>query len=217
MIIQHQDPKDNLLHIFWVTDNKIDEEYESFSISSKYFKKYKPQIFKSVKIIMNKIEKIEFENTYIIITENMFEEFISEFLNKIIEIKVIPKFIIYTRDKTSEKNNNNNSYYKYGGKHSSFKEIFDFIKKDLIIQNNDISSFNDTLGFNSKLYVDKQEQNIKLILDTFESLNSMYLPTYFKIMIKIKEEDKKEIPKFTRKIYDEYKEIINKYNIYYPK
>ena len=54
---------------------------------------------------MNNVKKIFFKNTYIIITESVYENFITEFLDKMNEINVIPKFIIYTRQKSNKNSN----------------------------------------------------------------------------------------------------------------
>ena len=195
------------IYIYWLTDQRNNIEYKSFQNMVNNFKYCSSKIFTSIDIIINNVTKIFFKNTFIIITESMYENFISKFFEKIIEINVIPKFIIYSREKSYQNNNNNKSFYQYGGKLSSFKEILNFIQKDNIVQINEISSFNDTLRVKSILYRNKEQQEIKLILDPIESLEQMYLPTYYKIMVKIKEEDEKKIDKFTQFLYNEYKNI----------
>ena len=137
----------------------------------------------------------------------MFTNFISNFLSNIKDFFVIPKFIIYTREKNHENININDSFYNYGGKKSSFNDIFDFIKKDLEIPKYEISSFSDTLRVRSELLRTQGDQEIKVILDPIEDLKQIYLPLYYKTMIKIKDSD--NFDKFTKSLYDEYKDVDN--------
>ena len=207
MNVQNNNNSENVeIYIYWLTDNRNIIEYKSFKNMVKNIKNSEPNITTSINILISKISKIYFKNTFIIITESIYENFISKFLEKINEINVIPKFIIYSREK-SYQNNKNKSFYKYGGKLSSFNEILNLIQKDNIVQINEISSFSDTLRVKSVLYRNKEQQEIKFIFDPIESLEQMYLPTYYKIMIKIKEEDEKKFDKFTQLLYNEYKNI----------
>jgi len=209
MIIQLNQNLENVkIYIYWLTDNRDNYEYKSFQKIVNKFQNCESKIFQSINIILNNIKKIFFKNTYIIITESVYENFISEFLDKMNEINVIPKFIIYTRQKSNKNNNQKNkTFYNYGGRLSSFKEILDFIQKDSIIPNYEISSFSDTLRVGSILYKNKELHEIKLILEPIESFKQMYLPSYYKTMIKINEEDESKFDKFTKLLYDEYKGV----------
>ena len=212
MNVQNNNNSENVeIYVYWLTDNRNIIEYKSFKNMVKNLQKNESNIFTSINILISKVTKIYFKNTYIIITESIYENFISKFLEKINEINVIPKFIIYTREKSDKNNNNNNnnnkSFYKYGGKLSSFKEILNFIQKDNIVQDYEISSFSDTIRVKSILYKNKEEQEIKLILDPIESLKELYLPSYYKTMIKTTKEDEKKCDKFTKLLYNEYKDI----------
>ena len=163
MLIQLNQNLENVkIYIYWLTDNRDNYEYKSFQKIVNKFQNCESKIFQSINIILNNIKKIFFKNTYIIITESVYENFISEFLDKMNEINVIPKFIIYTRQKSNKNNNQKNkTFYNYGGRLSSFKEILDFIQKDSIIPNYEISSFSDTLRVGSILYKNKETLIIK--------------------------------------------------------
>ena len=190
----NKNSENNMIYIYCFTDKTDDQESKSFQDMICNFEKQDSKISTSMDTIIDYLTKIFFENTYIIIKETKFEDFISEFYKKMNKINVIPKFIIYTREKSDiNKNKKNKSYFKYGGKLSSFEEILHFIQTDNIVQDYEISSFNYSLNVESL-------QEIKLIFDPIESIKQMYLPTYYKVMIKINEEDEKNIDKFTKSL-----------------
>ena len=195
------------MYIYWFTDKRNTIENNSFTKLVGKFSDCFSQIYSSINIIMNEIAKIAFINTYIIITESTYKDFIGEFKKKMREIRVIPKFIIYTRDKSYKRvNNTNNSFFNYGGKFSSFDDIATFIQNDQIISNiEDISDFSDTLGIQSRLLEDNEEKEAKLILDPIESLKQMYLPIYFKTLVKVEKSDIYKFDKFTKELYKNYK------------
>ena len=64
-----------------------------FLFSYVKFQNCESKIFQSINIILNNIKKIFFKNTYIIITESVYENFISEFLDKMNEINVIEDYL----------------------------------------------------------------------------------------------------------------------------
>ena len=166
--------------ILWLTDIKNNIEYKYFEKFANNFSKCNSKIFTTISIIINYIKKIKFINTCIIITDSepLFSDFIYGFLSNIKDFYVIPKFIMYTRQKDNESNSSNNCFYNYGGKKSSFDDIFTFIKKEHKISNYEISSFSDTLRVRSKLLKNREDEEIKLIFDPIEELNQLYLPFY---------------------------------------
>ena len=58
------------IFIFWLTDKRNNLEYKSFVKLANNFSDCDPKIFTTISIIINYIKKIEFINTYIIITES---------------------------------------------------------------------------------------------------------------------------------------------------
>ena len=135
--MSNSDFEDKNIVILWLTDMKNNIEYKSFVKFTDNFFFFFPKIFTSISIIINYIKKIKFINTYIIITDSepLFSDFIYGFLSNIKDFYVIPKFIMYTRQKDNESNSSNNCFYNYGGKKSSFDDIFTFIKKEQEISN----------------------------------------------------------------------------------
>ena len=202
------DQKEKELYILWLTDRKIYEENNTFLRVKNKFPTCEPKIYYTINTMIQYIEtNIYFINTYIIITDvgTLYKDFIEAFTDKMKAICVIPKFIIYSRDNSIHNNSGNHSFYNYGGKHSSFDDIFTFIQNDQIIQNIDISSINETLKIKSKLWKNK-DQDIKLCLDPIESFRKMYLPSYFRTMVKVKKTDINKFDKFTKDLYQEYKD-----------
>ena len=203
--MSNSDFEDKNIVILWLTDMKNNIEYKYFEKFANNFSKCNSKIFTTISIIINYIKKIKFINTYIIITDSepLFSDFIYGFLSNIKDFYVIPKFIMYTRQKDNESNSSNNCFYNYGGKKSSFDYILLFIKKEQEITNYEISSFSDTLRVRSKFLKNREDEEIKLIFDPIEELNQMYLPLYYKTMVRIKDTD--NFDKFTKSLYEEYK------------
>ena len=192
--------------ILWLTDRKNNREFLSFQMASNNFSNSITKIFTEINKMINHIKKIKFINTYIIITDSktLYSNFIDEFSKNIKDFFVIPKFIIYTRQKNEENDNINNSFYNYGGKKSSFNDIFDFIKKDLEIPKYKISNFSDTFGVKSKLSETQKEQENGSILEPIEEMKPLDSSLYFKTMRKIRHTN--DFDEFTKALYEEYKD-----------
>ena len=187
----------NIKYILLLTENLNGFEYEL----NNEFPNRNVKKFNTIQEIIKFISNIEFEDTFIIIEDSKYEKFLQEFLNKIKDIHVIPKFIIYS-SKTSNLNSNNksNSYYKYGGIHSSLDTIINFIKKDEII-----------MCYETSLFKNKPEtldEEIKVSLEPIDIPEKLILPVYFRTMIKI-DEQKDNFYEFTQYLYNEYKKDKN--------
>ena len=108
------------------------------------------------------IKSLKFEETNIIISGSLYNEFIKKFEENIRDIYIIPKIVIFTlnEEKFLEKNKNynNDSFYSLGGIQTSFNEIKNFLFHPL--SKNDVEEEN-SLTFE---YIDCKE---KLILHLF--------------------------------------------------
>ena len=109
------------------------------------------------------IKSLKFEETNIIISGSLYNEFIKKFEENIRDIYIIiPKKVIFTLNKEKflekNKNYNNDSFYSLGGIQTSFNEIKNFLFHPL--SKNDVEEEN-SLTFE---YIDCKE---KLILHLF--------------------------------------------------
>ena len=124
-------------NVIWIDKNINSEEnknYLKYLHKIKNFTIYKCENIKSGLDIIN---KIKFEDTYIIVSGSFYQDFILTFKNNLKDFYVIPKIIIFTENKILflEKNANikniiEDSFYNLGGIQTFFDEIyFDFLIK----------------------------------------------------------------------------------------
>ena len=145
----------DLKQLIWIDsniDNNENVEYQN-KIKSLGFTNIK--CFKTVEEGIRYIKKIKFEKTKIILSGKLYIEFILTFKKNIRDINIIPKIIIFTRnkDKFLESNKDykniiNDSFYNFGGINNNFEEI----KKFLISQ---------TLDNEIKLKIKKNNRKCK--------------------------------------------------------
>ena len=122
-------------NVIWIDKNinRNNEENENYLkyLKIKNFTIYKCENIKSGIDIIN---KIKFEDTYIIVSGSFYQDFILNFKNNLKDFYVIPKIIIFTWDKNlfleknaKIKNIIEDSFYNLGGIQTFFDEIyFDF-------------------------------------------------------------------------------------------
>ena len=120
--------------IIWIDpsiDNSENSRYRK-ELDSIWF--IKAQYFKNVKDAINFLKQIQFVETKIILGGKIFVEFLETFFKNLNEINVVPKIIIFTKEKDSFIKQNekykeymNHAYYSFGGIKTSFEEIKTFI------------------------------------------------------------------------------------------
>ena len=155
----------------------------------------------------------------------MYRNFIRSFLKKMKNLLVIPKFIIFASSKLDFIGENSDlkfifskGYFNYGDVQTSFDNIIAFIKNDEGKLESEISDFDETLQMkNKKDEINMKnkilQQELKLNLDYIDNEEKLYLPTYFRIMIKITDGDKKHFSKFTKDLYKEYSDNDKIHNL----
>ena len=167
----------------WIDENIDSEEYKKFTEELKSFNKlfFNVRLLKNVDEAIERMKYILFEETKIIISDNLYPEFIKQFNENINNMCFAPKIIIFTKNKKTFFENNkdfhNNTFYNFGGVVDTFEEVKTFLKKENI---DDAQ-----LSFE---YIDKKEK--------------LLLPLFFKTLIdKISNED---MQKYTSSLYDDY-------------
>ena len=151
--------------VLWISSN-INKEINSKSIKQiKFFYNFNIIEFKDA---ISEIKKIEFEETIIIISGELYIQFINKFIKNLRDIKIIPKIIIFTDDKEKFIKRNqcmlniiNHSFYNCGIK-TNFDEILDFISNP-IVNNKPINQEKDCGNFVFE-YINCKEQLILPIL-----------------------------------------------------
>ena len=178
-------------NVFWIDSNVDNKENSGYLKELKNYKYLKINCFKDVKEAVNKIKTIEFEETTIIVSGRLYIKFIEIFKENLKDIYIIPKIIIFTKNKEKfiesniEYNNLlNHPFYNFGGIKTEFKEV----KKILLNKTN------------KKLLNREDEGQL-----TFEYINckeKLALPILYKHLIELTPKDK--IDNFMNYIYGKY-------------
>ena len=187
----------NISHIIWIDANVNNEENTGYLKELETYSFFKIKCFTNVNEAINKIKKIEFEESYIIVSGRLYSEFIKKFKENLKDICIIPKIIIFTLNKDKLIENTlkfsdllNHPFYNLGG----IKVTFDEVKKFLL---NPISK--------KKLNRDDEGQ---LTFEYIDSKEKLGLPLLYKSLIEMTPNDK--IDDFTDYIYNSYSKECEK-------
>ena len=179
-------------NIIWISEKSKNE-------MSDYLKKlesstlYNINQFHSIEDSINKIKEIRFEETIIIINENLYIQFIEQFQKNLKYIYIIPKIVIFCIKKEEFINKNkeyekiiNHPFYNSGGIKTNLEEINKFIlnpicKKKILLNN----------------YEDEQ-----LVFEYIDSKEKLLLPMLYKTLLNITSAD--NINSFNQSLYNKY-------------
>ena len=149
--------------------------------------------FHSIEDSINKIKKIRFEETIIIINETLYIQFIEEFQKNLKYIYIIPKIVIFCNKKEEFIKRNkdyekiiNHPFYNSGGIKTNLEEIKKFVlspicKKKILLNN----------------YEDEQ-----LVFEYIDSKEKLLLPMLYKTLLNITSVD--NINSFNQSLYNKY-------------
>ena len=196
-------------YIIWIDKNVNNKENKTYLTFLKQ-RNFKINAYKDIASGLNEIlniNKNSFTHIYVnvILSGSFYQEFISKLKKKLKEIFVVPKIVIFTKDKDLflEKNSNikdiiENKFYNLGG----IQIFFEGIYQDFLIN----KSWKKTYKIDNKILNNKNggEQY------TFEYINDileLYLPFFYKSLIKLNNND--IFDELTHYLYDSYKD--NKY------
>ena len=199
-------------NIIWIDPNIDNTENAGYrkEMNSIGFRKVK--CFKNIKEAIDYLKQIQFEETKIIISGKLYIKFLDIFIRNFNEINVIPKIIIFTRQKKLFINQNekykeyiNHSYYNFGGIQTSFIEIKNFILNKNQEKSSKITQDTKKISFENK-------DNIQMTFKYIDKKNELILHLFYKILLEEAKND--QIENYTNFIYKEYsKENKNIYNL----
>ena len=182
-----------LSNVIWIDSNVYNEENGQYRKELESIWYFKVKCFENTKEAINYLKEIQFVETKIIVSGILYTEFLSKFIENLKEINVIPKIIIFEKEKELFIKNNkkyeeyiNHSFYNFGGIKTTFEEIKNF----LINQN-----------YGNKVYKNKEE-NIQMTFEYIDSQAKLALPLFYKTLIDTQPSDKVE--KYTNEIYEKY-------------
>ena len=145
-------------------------------------------------------KKISFKEVFVIVSGRLYKDFIINFMNILTVIKVIPKIIIFTGSKEEflEANNDlntknilNSTYYNLGGIRTYFDDILNFLTTDEWKIRPKLD----------EMEVDGELSN-ELTFEYIDSLENLMLPRFFRIMIKMNEND--NFDELNQYLYNKY-------------
>ena len=130
----------NMFYTIWIDENIDNEENTIYTKELESMGLLSFRLFKEIDKAINHMKYIEFQETKVIISGKLYNEFVKKFKENIIDMCVAPKIIIFTKNKekfienNKDYQNNINLFYAYGGIATTFNEIKKFLKGEIIPQ-----------------------------------------------------------------------------------
>ena len=117
--------------VIWIDEDQNNKEKMSFSEILNSFGSYTLEKFINVDSAIEYMKNIEFQETKIILSDKLYLEFVKKFKKNILDMRVAPKIIIFSKNKQRFILNNkyylNNAFYNSGGVVDSFEEVAKFL------------------------------------------------------------------------------------------
>ena len=194
-----------LSKILWIDPNVNNTENNFYkSYIQENYPKTEIFSFDNVDNAIKNIKSLSFEDIFVIISGRLYKEFILKFINNLIEIKVIPKIIIFTgnRDKFIEFNKDlnkkilTNKFYFLGDIRTTFDDILNFLTSD---------NWKTKLTLNEVKY--EGEESNELTFEYVESLEALMLPRFFRTLIKLNEKD--NLDELNQYLFNKYSDSVD--------
>ena len=90
---------DHFSNIIWISQSLKDFEQKEFIDSLNSIGMFKIKFFRDIENSIELIKIIQFEDTFIIISSNLYDDFINIFKENLNNIYIIPKIIIFGQKK----------------------------------------------------------------------------------------------------------------------
>ena len=178
------------VNLIWIGIDVENEEYKAFLNELNALLHSEIKCFINEEEGINYIKTIKFEN---IINGKFYINFIQQFFENLHEIYIIPKIIIFSKDKDdlleSSKNYENiitNPFYNFEGIKTSFDESKKFLKDDIV--------------WNKKIRNDDDDE--QLTFEYIDSTEKLELPLFYKALLNLTQIDK--IEKYNELLYSKY-------------
>ena len=182
-------------NVIWIDENIDNQEKSQYIDELKSIGSLKVRKFKNVEKSINYMKYIEFEETKVIVSGKLYNEYVKLFTANIIDICVVPKVIVFTHNKkhfidtNPDYKKDSNKFYNFCGVHDSFKDIKQFVKNEI------------------KIDIINKDDNAQLTFEPIDTKEKLVLPLFFKALIDNVSNDKME--KYTSRLYEEYKKDNN--------
>ena len=175
----------------WLDKNINTKENQNYVKELELIYQIEVKTYENIIKAIKYLETLNFEETKIIISGQLYDEFVLIFKEKVSKINVVPKIIVFTQDKNtfikshSDFRNLNNKFYCLGGVVDSFDDVEKFL-------NNPIKPIPD----------------VQLTFEQIKTKEQLVLPLFFKSLIDALPNE--AIEKYTISLYDNYAKNNNK-------
>ena len=196
-------------NIIWIDENIYNKENIEYAKELEKIGYKNIRLFQKVSDAFDCIGKIQFEEIKIIISGKLFSDFINTFKANIIKMCLVPKIIIFTKNKTKFLENNQdynkaeNKFYTFGGIATRISEIKEFLsKEDKNIISND--SNNNSISLIKLDESKEKEKNFdaQLTFEYIDNKEKLILPMTFSSLLD--EISNENIEKYTKSLYNLY-------------
>ena len=161
------------LNLIWIDLNIDSDEYKQYLKFITSLNLFNISTFQNIENAFEKIKKIEFIATFIIIQSFLYKEFINTFQSYENEMKIIPKIIIFKDKNDFNPNKDIETVYK-----NPFYNI---------IEVND--NINDIIEYFYNSYKEINIENEEFEIEYIDNIKKLSFPIYFKTLIKIEDSD----------------------------
>ena len=178
-------------NVIWIDKNIDSKENNQYISELDHISFLKIRKFNNIEKSIYYLNFINFEEVKVIVSGELYNEFVKLFKENVIYINVAPKIVIFTQNKKQFIDTNpdyikdTNIFYNFCGVHDYFKEIKQFIKNEIKI------------GVSNEI---NEHQSTFECIDSKEKLE--HIPLFFKTLIdNVSNENMK---KYTSELYKEY-------------
>ena len=177
-------------NIIWIDENIANEENKKYIKELQTIGSLRVRCFAKVEKAISHMKFIEFQDTKVIISDKLvYDEFINKFEENLLDMYVIPKIILFLKNKDKFNDimnfqNINNSFYNYGGIKTSFQEI-----KNYLLNKNSPKST-------------KKPSDVQLTFEYIDCEEKLALPLFYKTLIDTVSNDNMDI--YTKSLFDSY-------------
>ena len=180
----------NKSNLLWI-DDKLEKQFYIQELES--LNKFNIYTFRNIDDIINKLKEIKFEKTFIIINNNYYNYFITQFIENIKDIFVIPKIIIIQNPiekNTIIHNSKEDPFYNICFVKNNFSEIKEFFKEKVLLNKEE------------KLIVESENEEKQFIFENIDKTEKLYFPLYYRMLINVNSLD--NFDNTTKYIYNQY-------------
>ena len=175
----------------WLDKNINTKENQNYVKELELIYQIEVKTYENIIKAIKYLETLNFEETKIIISGQLYDEFVLIFKEKVSKINVVPKIIVFTQDKNtfikshSDFRNLNNKFYCLGGVVDSFDDVEKFLNTPI-----------------------KPIPDVQLTFEKIKTKEQLVLPLFFKSLIDALPNE--DIEKYTISLYDNYAKNNNK-------